>query len=785
MAQSGYTPILIYASGTASNVPLAANLTSSASGAELALNYADGKLYFKNSAGVVTLLAGSGGGGPAAGSNTQVQFNNGGVFGASASLTWDGTNLTAGSIKDSALTSGRVTYAGAAGLLQDSANMTFNGTTLTVAGLINTGNTTLGDSSADTVTVNGTVTSNLIFTDNTYDIGASGATRPRTGYFGTDLQVPTAYFANGTRVLDGSDTGAANNYWWKIGTWVPGGGYSNEIEITVYGSNTFSAGLPNVAKATILLRVDNSGAIVGAWYSQGQQGTTSIQGVAVKTSTGEVWVKYGNFFQLQINPVYCSSDTWTTAFSSTGSGTTPTGASEIGYVWQISDGLVTWDAGNRCVSIGTSTINTARKLYVYGGDILTEAAGINVAVGVYSNGGSGRPYYMVSDTTGSWQIYDNTAATNRITLTSGGLVGIGATPNVWQSSINVLQLGGQATWSYGGGTNSVFGVNRYFNSGDKFIAASGYATQMEQSGGYHNFGISSAVSGGAGSAITWNYNLSLQPGGGVLMPGGSTSVPGVQAGYVLDVRGNVIAQKTSGNVSFVAQTSNANAAMNAYAGFGVEFNTDSTYKSYAWAQNGTRKMWLVANDSGASSLGVGISNPDSYTANGVRCGIVTNQPIISNDTVLSRIQARGYNIQDTGGATLWIKFGTFYTGQNGSMCRIRYTGHVGFNADINQLGMTEIQFSTSNNSASQAGSTGNFYAAFQAFRLGRANVIITVRVVQLSLDQYEIWGYIPNYSNGGYYEISFTDGNSWVTSGLAGTPAGNFVEITPNVITYT
>ena len=57
MSQSGYTPILIYASGTATNVPLAANMTSSASGAELALNYADGKLYYKNSSGAVTLLA--------------------------------------------------------------------------------------------------------------------------------------------------------------------------------------------------------------------------------------------------------------------------------------------------------------------------------------------------------------------------------------------------------------------------------------------------------------------------------------------------------------------------------------------------------------------------------------------------------------------------------------------------------------------------------------------------------------------------------------------------------
>ena len=59
MAQAGYTPILIYGSSTPSAVPLAANLTSSASGAELALNYADGKLYYKNSSNVVTLLAGS------------------------------------------------------------------------------------------------------------------------------------------------------------------------------------------------------------------------------------------------------------------------------------------------------------------------------------------------------------------------------------------------------------------------------------------------------------------------------------------------------------------------------------------------------------------------------------------------------------------------------------------------------------------------------------------------------------------------------------------------------
>lgn len=39
----------------------------------------------------------------------------------------------------------------------------------------------------------GTMTGNLLFTDNTFDIGASGATRPRTGYYGTSVFSPVFY----------------------------------------------------------------------------------------------------------------------------------------------------------------------------------------------------------------------------------------------------------------------------------------------------------------------------------------------------------------------------------------------------------------------------------------------------------------------------------------------------------------------------------------------------------------------------------------------------------------
>jgi hypothetical protein len=56
MAASTYTPISLYYSTTAAAVPIAGNLTNG----ELAINITDGKLYYKNNSGVVTLLATAG-----------------------------------------------------------------------------------------------------------------------------------------------------------------------------------------------------------------------------------------------------------------------------------------------------------------------------------------------------------------------------------------------------------------------------------------------------------------------------------------------------------------------------------------------------------------------------------------------------------------------------------------------------------------------------------------------------------------------------------------------------
>jgi len=57
MAQTGYTPIFIYSSTTAAAAPTAGNLINGTLGSELAVNITDGKLFYKDNANSVQVLA--------------------------------------------------------------------------------------------------------------------------------------------------------------------------------------------------------------------------------------------------------------------------------------------------------------------------------------------------------------------------------------------------------------------------------------------------------------------------------------------------------------------------------------------------------------------------------------------------------------------------------------------------------------------------------------------------------------------------------------------------------
>ena len=127
MAATNYILIQLYFSTTASAVPLAANLAQG----ELAINIADGKLYYEDSAGIVQVIA-TKGAGTIGGSTTQIQYNNTGALAGNAAMTFNsGTSTTTlttlnltnalgaiyGGTAQSAYTQGDVLYASATNTL--------------------------------------------------------------------------------------------------------------------------------------------------------------------------------------------------------------------------------------------------------------------------------------------------------------------------------------------------------------------------------------------------------------------------------------------------------------------------------------------------------------------------------------------------------------------------------------------------------------------------------------------------------------------------------------------
>lgn len=170
MAQTGFTPILIYASGTPTNTPLAANLTSSASGAELALNYADGKLFYKDSGGVVQLLASKA---SATGTVSSVDVSGGttGLTTSGGPVTTSGTITLAGTLATTNGGTGLTAFTSGGAVYATSTSALTTGTLPTTAGGTGLASFTAGDI---TYYATGTALSKLA-------IGTSGQVLTSTG----------------------------------------------------------------------------------------------------------------------------------------------------------------------------------------------------------------------------------------------------------------------------------------------------------------------------------------------------------------------------------------------------------------------------------------------------------------------------------------------------------------------------------------------------------------------------------------------------------------------------
>lgn len=158
MAQTGFTPIQLYSSSTSSAVPLAGNLLAG----ELAINTVDEKLYFKNNAGTVKLLAANitpvangGTGLTSTPANGQLDIGNGTGFTRTTLTSGSGITVTnsAGSITiASTVTPGTGTVTsvavsgGTTGLTTSGGPITTSGT-ITLAGTLAAANGGTGQTS--------------------------------------------------------------------------------------------------------------------------------------------------------------------------------------------------------------------------------------------------------------------------------------------------------------------------------------------------------------------------------------------------------------------------------------------------------------------------------------------------------------------------------------------------------------------------------------------------------------------------------------------------------------
>lgn len=221
MAQTGYTPIQIYYSPTTTNVPLAANLATG----ELAINAADGKLFYKDTSNVVQVIG------------------------------WKVTPATAGGTGQSVYTVGDVLYASTSSVLSKLADVATGNALISggvgvapsygkiglathVSGILPLANGGLGNSTADGSVLTGIPLPRMVVIANATSVTLNATT--------TDIGTQVNTQATGTLTINAP-------------TGTPVNGQKIIFRLTSTNVQTFSWNAIFVAGSTVTLPVVSSG----------------------------------------------------------------------------------------------------------------------------------------------------------------------------------------------------------------------------------------------------------------------------------------------------------------------------------------------------------------------------------------------------------------------------------------------------------------------------------------------------------------------------------------------
>jgi hypothetical protein len=479
-------------------------------------------------------------------------------------------------------------------------NMSIGATTASTGAfttLSSTGNTTLGDASADAITVNGTVTSNLIFTDNTYDIGASGATRPRTGYFGTSVISPLVDATNlevtNLKALDGTAAGSI----------------ANSTGVVTLASSVLTT--TDINGGTIDgTAIGGSTAAAGAFTTLTSNGATTFTAgtASTSTTTGTAVITGGLGVSGRINAANFDGIV--------GANTAAAGA----FTTLSATGVTTVQAGTAAAPAITTTGDTNTGIFFPAADtVAISAGGTNKAQ--FGTGSAtidgltvGRGAGAVSTNTavGASALAANTSgATNTAFGDSALLVNTGGARN---TGIGYASLSKNTTGSYNTGVGAYAGEDTSTGSSNSFF---GYDSGARNTSGTGNTAIGSSA---LNANTTASYNTAV----------GYNAMVGSNTGsYNNAFGGGVLSANTSGTENngfgYWALLNNTTGRNN--SAFGEEtlrFNTTGSYNtaygSYALYANTTASnntavgyQALYTNTTGIRNVAVGDQAGQSIT----------------------------------------------------------------------------------------------------------------------------------------------------------------------------
>ena len=140
---------------------------------------------------------------------------------------------------------------------------------------------------------------------------------------------------------------------------------------------------------------------------------------------------------------------------------------------------------------------------------------------------------------------------------------------------------------------------------------------------------------------------------------------------------------------------------------------------------------------------------------------------------------RTFTLPDTLGTAPWIKLGEATNmAQTGAKISIKLVMSNGYNAQLNQNQVSNIFFKTSNNSSSQAGSAGSFFADgyYVVEAISQSSSPSVVRVVQVNINTYHFFIACSSYTGTSHYDITYA-GLTWVNTSITATPSGNFIDL--------